>query len=116
MALTKADLISPKGALTPAMFPGENLDALVDAWLIEAAAKTDMEAAQRLWVYARAYDHILNRVMLEASTERAGRLSASKSDSQLAHWRRQRDRNLRAYADLVVGSVNTGHAPVVPVW
>lgn len=111
------DLIAPKGNLTEAMFPGGDLEEHVEAWLDEAQAKTSSLPAQRAWVYHRAYGSVLDRLMLEAMSERKGDASAARSERQLEHWRRERDRHLTAYTALTGGTTgNGGVVPVTPVW
>ena len=115
--LTLEDVLTPKGNLTEAMFPGGDLDELAGAWLVEAQGKTPSEPAQKAWVYYRAYDHVLDRVMLEAFSERKGDASASRSDAQLAHWRQARDRHHATFAALTGSSTLAGgHRPVRPAW
>jgi len=115
--LTVEDLIAPKGKLTEPMFPSGDLEEHAEAWLVEAQAKTTSAPAQRAWVYYRACDAVLDRVMLEAFSERKGDASAARSEQQLAHWRRERDRNLAAFNGLMGGSQGVGGVvPVAPVW
>lgn len=115
--LTTDDVLAPKGKLTEAMFPDGDLDELAEAWLAEAQERTSHPRAQRAWVYYRAYEHILDRVMLEAFSERKGDASATRHEAQLAHWRRARDRHHAEYASLTGSSTLAGgHRPVKAAW
>lgn len=114
--LTIEDLISPRGNLTEAMFPSGDLEEFAEIWLEEAVLKTSIIAAQKAWAYYRAYSTILDRVMLEASSERKADGSASRTDAQMAHWRKERDRHLAAFVGIVGSPAGGHHTPVQPVW
>jgi hypothetical protein len=63
------DFISPDGLLTTALFPGQNLETLVSAWLTEAEARAAaadtverQTEAVAAWVYYRAYFDVWQRL------------------------------------------------------
>ena len=97
MALTAASFIEPAGELSEEMFPGKDLDEFAAAWLADAVARTDSEAAQRAWVYHRAYGAIANRFNLEAASEKKGDATAARLGEQLAHWRARAREELHEY-------------------
>lgn len=62
MALSPFDFMAPDGDLREVMYPGDDLGTqLLPAWIADAEAQTSematasQEAAQRAWVYHRAY-------------------------------------------------------------
>ena len=109
-----SDFISPAGPLTPALYPGENLETLVAAWLADATALTDNANAQTSWVLYRAYDHVADRLSAGLSSETKGPVSASRSDQQFAHWRRKSARALAAYQAITRAA--RGVTSVEAVW
>lgn len=89
MALIANDLIYPDGDLLPAMFPDGDINAAVGAWLAGAVAKTAVEAAQRHWVYHRAYTVIASRIASTPSNE-------SSFDNHTVAWS---DNRVKAFED-----------------
>ena len=93
MPLTAADFIQPTGDLHADMFPLTpeereagttslaKLTAHIDAWIAEATARTTEEAAQRAWVYHRAYRAVwlrLNTQPVSAGLEGQGQVKFSQ--------------------------------------
>jgi hypothetical protein len=101
--LAAADFIEPAGELSAELFPGKDLNAFVTAWLTEAQGKTGVEAAQREWVYYRAYKTVSNRFMSEAAGEGEGQRNAYRSIAQQQHWDELATRHLRQYQALTAG-------------
>lgn len=89
--------IAPKGELTEGMYPGEDVEELVTAWLQDAQARTSDETRQAAWVYHRAYTHVANRMHAGLASERKGDQAASIDPSQLKYWQRKADAALTAY-------------------
>lgn len=84
------DFISPDGLLTAALFPGQNLEAMVSAWLTEAESKAaaadtverQTEAA-RAWVYYRAYFDVWQRLSSNPSSLSLDGTSMSMGQDQI---------------------------------
>lgn len=78
MALTPADFIHPIGTLQPAMFPGENLTTLVQAWINQGMTKVAhldvsiQDTVATHWVYYRAYSTIAERIASQPSSHSMG--------------------------------------------
>lgn len=89
MALSASDLIYPDGDLLPAMFPDGDINVAVGAWLVDAIGKTSAEAAQRHWIYHRAYTAIANRIASTPSNE-------SSFDNHTVAWS---DNRVKAFED-----------------
>jgi hypothetical protein len=71
VTLTTADLKQPVGEFTASLFPGDDIDALLTGWLVQATtlvnantaiASTNHNAAAAAWCYHRGYGHIANRL------------------------------------------------------
>lgn len=92
-----SDFISPTGDLTEGMYPGEDVEELVTAWLQDAQARTSDEARQAAWVYYRAYRHVANRMHAGLASERKGDQAASIDPAQLRYWQRKADEALTTY-------------------
>jgi hypothetical protein len=97
MALTTADFIHPTGELTADLYPGDELDVNVAAWLAQAVGLTDDEAKQRHWVLYRAYGTVANRFHAGLASESKGPASAARSDGQFRFWAGKAMDHLRAY-------------------
>lgn len=108
MALTVESFIAPAGRLTQDQYPNLDLEEAITAWMAEAALQADEEPAQAAWVYYRAFDTLASRLMSEAASESRGAASASRSESQLAHWVKERDRALAQYQALTGGKHTSG--------
>lgn len=73
MTVTAEQLIAPQGELEPALFPLGDLATRVDAYLVDALAKTaaasvpsaQQDAAVTAWVYHRAYTAVARRLAVE---------------------------------------------------
>lgn len=114
MPLTSADLISPVGELAASLFPGEDLETFVTAWLTDATERTDNLSAQRAWVYHRAYTHVANRMHAGLASESKGSASASRDASQFRYWARKAAAHLSAYRSAV--GITSSVAEVRSVW
>jgi len=85
--MTASDfLIANGGRLDPTWFAPYTLNDLLTAWL---AATSGTDQAVEATVYARAYETLVDAIMMAASSERVGSISASRSDEQLRYWRQQ---------------------------
>lgn len=68
--LTATDLLEPLGSLTPGMFPGDDAETTLDAYLETAyeradtlqVAATDRDEYARALVYARAWERVATRL------------------------------------------------------
>lgn len=98
MPLVVDDFISPTGELSPSMYPGEDLEVFVAAWLADAAALSDDEGKQRSWVLHRAYKTVANRFHAGLASESEGPVSASVSADQFRYWNALADKHARAFA------------------
>ena len=107
MPLVVDDFISPAGELTESMFPGDDLEEFVAAWLADAVARSDDEARQRSWVLHRAYKTVANRFHAGLASESEGPVSASVSAEQFRYWNALADKHARAAA---------GSGMYRPVW
>jgi len=107
-------LIQNGGRLDPSWFEPHNLNTLLTAWLTASSGTDEAVEAQ---VYARAYELLVDGIMLAASSEKVGGITASRSDEQLRYWRDQAA-YWRGKADALTG--NSGPALVSwegdPVW
>lgn len=113
--MTASDfLIQNGGRLDPSWFEPHNLNTLLTAWLTASSGTDEAVEAQ---VYARAYELLVDGIMLAASSEKVGGITASRSDEQLRYWRDQAA-YWRGKADALTG--NSGPALVSwegdPVW
>lgn len=95
------DFIAPVGLLTPTLFPGQNLETLVAAWLTEAESKAAaadtverQTEATRAWVYYRAYFDVWQRLSSNPSSLSLDGTSMSMGQDQinsyLALWKSYR--------------------------
>lgn len=100
--MTVADLIEPLGELSDSMFT--DVDEYVAAWLTEAEGKTSNEAAQRAWVYHRAYTSLANRMHAGLASEKKGDASAARSDAQFAYWAGRASSALATFNGLTAGA------------
>lgn len=88
-----ADFLSPVGLLTADLFPGQNIEAMVAAWLIQAeqhaaAAPTDRQAeAAEAWVYYRAYHNVWQRLSSNPASLSLDGTSYSMGQEQIAAYR-----------------------------
>lgn len=99
MALEPGDFIQPTGELAAGLFPGENLETLVTAWLADAANRAeDDEERQRAWVLHRAYATVADRFHAGLASESKGPVSAARSDEQFRYWSQKAAYHLRRYA------------------
>lgn len=116
MALVASDFTRPTGRLDPAWF--SNLSTDLAAWITEAEAKSSVEAAQRAWVYYRAYADLADAVMMRPAQQASEGDSVTRTAAQLAHWARQRDRALAQYRIAIGGSPQPvgGVTPTTPAW
>lgn len=103
--MTPAEFIEPAGDLTTEMFPGKDLPVFVQAWLSEAEGKTSLVAAQRAWVYYRAFSHVANRLNAGLASDRKADAAASLDASQFRYWRDLANERLSEYQTL------TGRSP-----
>lgn len=107
--MTASDfLIQNGGRLDPTWFEPHDLSTLLTAWLTAASGSDQAVEAQ---VYARAYELLVDGLMLSASSERVGGISVSRSDEQLRYWQQQ-VAYWRGKADALTG--NAG--PVLVEW
>ena len=104
MALQPVDFIRPAGRLREEHFPGDDLEAVVQAWITRAEAKTSglgldsetAEKAQAAWVYHLAYSDLADRLYYNPSTiDVEGEGSAQTHVSQMQEARARAD----AYAE-----------------
>lgn len=84
--MTVEDLIEPKGELGESLFPSGDLEEFVAAYLADAEARTSSEAAQRAWVYHRAYSSVANRLHAGLASEKKGDASAALASDQFRYW------------------------------
>ena len=95
MPLSAADLIYPSGLIKPELLPSDVLirgpsdtgPGVVEVWLQAAQAATQSEAAQRAYVYGRAYRAVADRLALEYNSETMGRKSRSRAEYQIRHFK-----------------------------
>lgn len=107
--MTASDfLIQNGGRLDPTWFEPHDLSTLLTAWLAAASGTDQAVEAQ---VYARAYELLVDGIMLSASSEKVGGITASRSDEQLRYWQQQ-VAYWRGKADALTG--NAG--PVLVEW
>lgn len=100
MPLTPEAFIAPKGRFTPDLFPGLTLETALEAWIEDAEAQSEDEAAQAAWVEYRALDAIVVRLNSEPAQQRDRDKSDAFTDSQLKHWTRERDKALARFRAL----------------
>lgn len=94
MALSPNDLIEPTGRLQTALFPGEDMLALVTAWLATAASKAALagsfiDAATEAYAYHLAYSHVADRLAAEpnsVSVDSAANISKSVGQDRIAYF------------------------------
>jgi hypothetical protein len=89
MALAVTDFITPLGEFTPAMFPNDDLDALVTAWIAAAELKSEDERAQREWVMHLGFTVAANGMHAGLASDTKGPVSASRSDAQFHYFARK---------------------------
>ena len=101
-----ADFISPVGLLTAALFPGQNLEAMVSAWLTEAETRAAAAAtveqqteAVKSWVYHRAYFDVWQRLSSNPASLSLDGTSYGMGQEQIA-----------AYLNLANGYLDSHHA------
>jgi len=93
MAVSYVELIYPDGQLQVSMFPEEDLETLVTAWLSEGTEKASeidsglRDEAVRDWVYYRAYSAIADRLAMTPDQASADGMSRSISSSRIEHFR-----------------------------
>lgn len=96
MALDKDSFKRPAGRLDPSWYAGD-LDAMLTAWLAEAAQKTPVEAAQAAWVYHRAFQTLADDRLLQPASVAADDVREAYSPQQLAAWERWAGEYLAEY-------------------
>lgn len=91
--MEETDFIAPVGLLTAALFPGQNLEAMVSAWLTEAESKAAAAAtpeqqneAIRAWVYYRAYFDVWQRLSSNPASLSLDGTSMSMGQEQIASY------------------------------
>lgn len=129
MPLVAADLLSPKGMISPTMFPGTDaraLDARVAAYLadgydkaatVEAGVRQDQAA--RAWAYHRACEDTFVRLSAEpAALDVEAKGGHTYSVKQIEHFRTLSETYLSRFYEAVsttseaeASPFATGHAP-----
>jgi hypothetical protein len=109
MSLTASDLKHPNGEMQSVMFPDNDIDTLLAAWLIEAQGKTAIEEAQKRWVYYKGYTAIANRIAATPSSQsHQGTQAVSWSDSRIQQFRSLARDHLAEYQRLAGADVLDG--------
>jgi len=107
--VTAADfLIQNGGRLDPVWFEPHDLNNLLTAWL---AASSGSDQAVEALVYARAFETLVDAIMITAASERVGSISAARSDEQLRYWQRQ-----AAYWRGKADALTSGTGPAIVQW
>lgn len=102
----------PIGEMQETMFPNDDLDALLSAWLTEAQGLTNSEPAQRRWIYYLGYTAIANRIAATPSSETGqGGHAVSWSDSRIEQFRRLANQHFAEYQRLSGADVLDGRTP-----
>ena len=132
MALTSTAMQYPSGELTKSMFPDEaNLDDTIEIWIVDAQEKTStitdvvvQDAAQRAWVYYRAYTAIANAIAMRPSNSSyygSERQEAWGSD-RVTHFSRLASERLAQFEYLIIPAIpesfsySSNSAVVSAVW
>lgn len=127
MAVTPADLLAPNGMLESSLFPGEDpasLETRLNTYIVEAAARTDNDAAVKAWAYHRAFLAVYIRLTSKpASVEFEDQGSHSYLITQIENvyrlsqeYRDEYDRLVAAEADVVGRNAGTTSQRVDFTW
>lgn len=114
MALEPADLIEPEGRLQAALFPGEDMLALITGWLARAAAKAALagnfiDAATEAYTYHLAYSHVADRLAAlpnSVSVDSAAQVQQSIGQDRISYFQKLAQKYLDEYESYFPGPAN----------
>lgn len=112
--LVASDLIHPTGELQESMFPDEDLETNVIAWLTQTEAQlSGSNLVAKHWVYYRGYDAVANRLTNTPATINIdSTVTRTISSSQIKYYQDKATAHLSEYNRLTSGDLFVQLKPV----